>query len=523
MKRRLLTVVTALLIMLFGALAATERPAALHPSIDVEAALPNPGEPAKPHRLNIRYILDAVTTKQRCETLNGSVSSAILEKCPFCAVKALKCKTELEPIERQALSSAPIDSPSARTRKGVIVFQSKNAESAQITCLQTAEQSKTTPHPISCFAANTERPANARPPLSLMQTLPSLIALLAALSAAWLVGWLIIRYEHLHAHFSHDHTDSGPQKFHATPTPRIGGLALAAGLIAAGSIMIVSNELQYEREFGLLLLAGAPAFLGGLVEDITKRVGVSERLMLTMLSGAVAAWLLGAIIPRIDIAITDQWLMIPAIAVAFTIFAVGGVANAINIIDGYNGLAGGIAVMVLAALAGVAAQVGDALIFSAALALIGAVLGFLRWNWPRGKVFMGDGGAYLLGFLLAELSVLLVLRNPQVSPWFPVLLMIYPIFETFYSMYRRRIGAGRSPGQPDNLHLHQLIYQWITRPNECRLTHNNRVAKFLWLPLLPVVFLGAVFATSTPVMLSAAIALCVVYVYAYRVITHRHR
>ncbi len=135
-----------------------------------------------------------------------------------------------------------------------------------------------------------------------------------------------------------------------------------------------------------------------MAEDITKKVGVLTRLLLTLLAAALGAWLLGAVLDRVDVPGLDTLLRWSPLAIAFTVFVVSGVANAINIIDGYNGLAGGYAVLVLAALAWVAAQVGDPFLMTAALAMIGALLGFLVWNYPRGKIFLGDGGAYLLGF-----------------------------------------------------------------------------------------------------------------------------
>src|SRR5205807_2514414 len=240
-------------------------------------------------------------------------------------------------------------------------------------------------------------------------------------------------------------------------------------------------------QFGYLLLAGLPAFAGGISEDATKNVDVLTRLLLTMLAAAFGVWLLGAVIPRLDIPGFDALLKWAPFAIAFTMFAVGGVANSINIIDGYNGLAAGHAVIVLAALAYVSALVGDAFLFTSALAMIGALLGFLAWNYPKGKIFLGDGGAYLLGFWLAEISVLLVARHREVSPWFPMLLLVYPIFETLFSMYRRKMVQGVSPGQPDNLHMHQVIYMRLTRTqtdisDSATVTRfNNRVAPFAWL------------------------------------------
>src|SRR5205814_7697555 len=162
------------------------------------------------------------------------------------------------------------------------------------------------------------------------------------------------------------------------------------------------------------------------------------------------------------------------------------VRNSIDSIGGYNGLAAGRAVIVLAALAWVSALVGDSFLFTSALAMIGALLGFLAWHYRKGRIFLGDGGAYLLGFWLAELSVLLVVRHPEVSPWFPMLLLVYPIFETLFSMYRRKVMQGQSPGQPDRMHLHQVIYMRLTRArnvtDSASLTQlNSRVAPFGWL------------------------------------------
>jgi UDP-N-acetylmuramyl pentapeptide phosphotransferase/UDP-N-acetylglucosamine-1-phosphate transferase len=84
------------------------------------------------------------------------------------------------------------------------------------------------------------------------------------------------------------------------------------------------------------------------------------------------------------------------------------------------------------------------------------------WNFPRGVIFAGDGGAYFLGFAIATLAVLLVHRNSEVSPWFALLALWYPVWETLYSMYRRRL-RGRSPADPDGLHLHTLIYRRVMK------------------------------------------------------------
>ncbi|HEY6722286.1 MAG TPA: glycosyltransferase, partial [Burkholderiales bacterium] len=282
-------------------------------------------------------------------------------------------------------------------------------------------------------------------PVEMWQTLSGFFVLLLSGLASAFACHLIVRYEALHAHWSHDHVEAGPQKFHAQPTPRIGGFGLAVGLFISGAVLLAKEQFLSDEQFGYLLLASLPAFLGGITEDVTKNVGVLARLALTMLAAAFGVWLLGAVIPRLDVPGFDPLLKWMPFAIAFSIFAVGGVVNAINIIDGYNGLASGHAVIVLAAMAYVSARVGDGFLLTSALAMIGALLGFLFWNYPKGKIFLGDGGAYLLGFWLAELSVLIVARHPEVSPWFPMLLLVYPIFETLFSMYRRKVVLGLSP------------------------------------------------------------------------------
>ena len=124
-----------------------------------------------------------------------------------------------------------------------------------------------------------------------------------------------------------------------------------------------------------------------------------------------------------------------------------------------NGLASMCTMMMNASLAYIAWRVGDDLICGIALATVGATLGFFLWNYPRGLVFLGDGGAYLLGFIVAELGILLTARHPQVSMLAPLLLVSYPVFETLFTMYRRRFIHKRSMTQPDGSHLHTLIYR----------------------------------------------------------------
>ena len=331
----------------------------------------------------------------------------------------------------------------------------------------------------------------------------------------------VVRYSHLHAHLTADSDLSGVQKFHAVAVPRVGGIGIFLGAVLALSMRYFQNAEV--GAFGLLLIAaGLPAFLSGLVEDLTKKVGVRVRLLATVASAGLAGFFLDAWLSSVQIlGIDNLMLAYPFVAIAITCFAVGGVANAFNIIDGYNGLSATVAVIILSGITYVAFQVGDYSIMIAALAMIGALFGFLAWNYPRGLIFLGDGGAYFVGFWIAELSVLLTSRHAEVSKWFPLLLCFYPIFETLFTIYRRVIVKRVHPGMPDASHLHQLIYmrivRWSVGDEHGALTtqRNAMTSPYLWVLAALSVIPAILFWRYHLVLKAFTVLFAVTYVWIY--------
>jgi UDP-N-acetylmuramyl pentapeptide phosphotransferase/UDP-N-acetylglucosamine-1-phosphate transferase len=317
-------------------------------------------------------------------------------------------------------------------------------------------------------------------------TMPAVLALVLAFAASLGVTLMVIHSAKTHGRFSLDHDLSGPQKFHAHAVPRVGGIGIVAGLLFAVPALWVLQPAAGKMAV-VLLLCGLPAFGAGLVEDFTKKVSPRYRLLATALSAALMVWFLDAVITRTDIPGLDWVVGFGVGAALLTVFAVAGIANSVNIIDGFNGLASMCVVIMLAALAYVAFQVGDPVIGALALAGIGAVLGFFIWNFPAGLIFLGDGGAYFLGFLVAELSILLLVRNPDVSPLFPLLVCVYPVFETLFSIYRRRVLRALPPSMPDGIHLHSLIYRRVMRwavgdrGAKALTRRNSMTSPYLWL------------------------------------------
>lgn len=332
---------------------------------------------------------------------------------------------------------------------------------------------------------------------------------------------LIMRSSMRHSRLSADHDLSGPQKFHARAVPRVGGAGVMVAIVAGAAMAQVDQPIA-ARSLWMLIACTLPAFAAGITEDLTKNVSPRRRLLATAVSAGLAILLLEALITRTDIPGIDHLLRWAPFAVALTVFVITGVANAVNIIDGFNGLASMCVLMMVLALAYVSFQVGDTFVFTASLITAGAVLGFFVWNFPAGLIFLGDGGAYLLGFLLAELSILLIHRNPSVSPIFALLLCAYPIFETIFTIYRRKVVRGVATAEPDGIHLHTLIHRrlirWTLAENHerRRLTRRNSMTSpYLWLLCLSSVIPSLLWWNSTPVLAGFLLLFVVLYVWLY--------
>ena len=280
---------------------------------------------------------------------------------------------------------------------------------------------------------------------------------------AFLVAVLLIITKHLHGHLTMDGL-TGVQKMHRAPTPRVGGIALFAGVFVGW----LFGATEPSALLGAILVAGLPAFVFGLAEDITKRVSVSARLAATMASGLIGWALSGVALSRVDVPFLDPLMGNIVIGVAVTVFAVAGIANAVNIIDGFNGLASGFVALASAGITALALLVGDTALAVTSLTVSAAITGFWLMNWPFGKIFLGDGGSYFAGFALAWLSVLLVERNANATAFAALLICIHPVTEVRISVFRRRMSR-LSPGSPDARHLHTLIMRRIVAPRLRRL------------------------------------------------------
>ncbi|QWE02831.1 glycosyltransferase [Polynucleobacter sp. JS-JIR-II-b4] len=345
-------------------------------------------------------------------------------------------------------------------------------------------------------------------------------ALFVAFVLSCLLTALIVRYRFIHESFSTDNNFDGPQKFHTVAVPRIGGVAIFSALLAGALVRLLSDWPSGILMLQMLICA-LPAFLSGLIEDATKRISPLTRLSACFGSGILAYWVLHTSITTISVAWIDPILSFPIVAASLSCLMIAGLTNSYNIIDGFNGLACMVAMITLTAIGYVAFRNHDYALVFIAVTTIGSIMGFFIWNFPRGLIFLGDGGAYLIGFWIGALSILLIMRNPDVSPWFACLINIYPIFETLFSIWRKKVIKKMNPGLPDGTHLHMLIYGRIARwinPDQKNpfFSSNARTSPFLWVLSSLAVFPAALWWNNTWMLEAFSLLFCISYVYIYR-------
>jgi UDP-GlcNAc:undecaprenyl-phosphate/decaprenyl-phosphate GlcNAc-1-phosphate transferase len=241
----------------------------------------------------------------------------------------------------------------------------------------------------------------------------------------------------------------GPRKVHSIPVPRVGGLAMAAGLLLPTLMTVELTAPIRGLLLGLLVL-----LLFGVWDD---RVTLGYR---TKFAGQVLAAGLCMIVGNVHVGalmIGSATVLPESVSTLITFVFLIGITNAVNLADGLDGLAGGLVLLCLCAIALFAAMSGNITVAEMALIEAGAVLGFLRFNTHPARIFMGDSGSQMLGFSVGALALLATQGETcPLSAALPLLLLGLPIIDTLTVMLTR-IRAGRSPFSADSNHLHHRL------------------------------------------------------------------
>ena len=241
----------------------------------------------------------------------------------------------------------------------------------------------------------------------------------------------------------------GVRKVHTMPIPRVGGMAMAMGVIVAALLTV---DLQAADRW--FLAAAAILIVFGVLDD---RFDLDYRIKLIGQLLAVMIVVLGGDVRIHTIALDDRVLLPDWVSLPLTVIFLVGVTNAVNLADGLDGLAGGTTFLCLCAVALLSSVADPGSSTALALAFAGAVLGFLRFNTYPASVFMGDAGSQLLGFTIGVLSIRATQSaSSEISAAIPILLLAVPILDTL-SVMVQRLSEGRSPFSADKNHIHHKL------------------------------------------------------------------
>ena len=240
-----------------------------------------------------------------------------------------------------------------------------------------------------------------------------------------------------------------PRKVHVTPVPRVGGWGSVIGGLVPVLLSFGLDPLLQSFVFGAVVL-----FVFGVWDDAME-LGHWTKFVGQILAVAAVVFYGDLYVMRLPFVDAD-WLS-PVAGQCFTMFALIGAINAINHSDGLDGLAAGESLLTLIAMAVLAYVVGDALAVGISLAMIGGILGFLRYNSHPARVFMGDSGSQVLGFTLGFLVVYLTqVAHTALSAALPLLLLGLPIADILAVLYQR-IRAGGSWFKATRNHVHHRL------------------------------------------------------------------
>jgi UDP-GlcNAc:undecaprenyl-phosphate/decaprenyl-phosphate GlcNAc-1-phosphate transferase len=277
------------------------------------------------------------------------------------------------------------------------------------------------------------------------------------------------------------------QRIHLNETPRLGGLIF---ILSLASLVVFSNTNESIQLLKIILICLIPIIFMGIKEDLFHNVEPAIRLLALLFVGWLfRAQFLGPLPILTDIPFIGKLLLLQGGISIFYILSMVAIANGMNLIDGVNGLCGAVALSILSALLFLSYKTSDITMLALIFSVILLIIPFMLMNYPYGRIFLGDLGAYSLGLILSMLTIILFGRHPEISPWGALLILIYPATEVVFSLLRR-IFRGVSIYHADTAHLHLKLFHFFRPQPQYKKLANALVTPTLsglWLlPLLAI-------------------------------------
>ncbi len=484
---------------------------------------------------NLELVLQQQSSRAECFKFISKISKQITKSCDSCEIAKNSCTPLLGKKYQKVRGNQALEEYSVRFVNGDMLIKSRDNSSAKVICDQAATAGFGICYhpgrlrgPYNRVANSEKRADDILTFLSSTTTNQDLlnrsvpvfrwVEIICGFFLSLLMTFLTLKTQKFHFRFTGD-SIQGVQKIHLKEVSRVGGLSIYLAFLVVMVINHSSDFFGSKFDLGMkLALASLPALTFGLAEDIFKNVGVSARLLATMCSAILAWWLTGVSLNSYDLWVVDKMIIYLPVSVFLMAVAVSGVANAFNIIDGCNGFSSGTAIICLIGLGTLSYIVGDYDLVRLTCLLIGVLLGFFLFNFPHGKIFMGDGGAYFIGFSVAWLAVLLPSRNLSVSPWASLLVCSYPVIETIFSMCRRLLSRAML-GKPDQGHLHNQINKFSSNISFTKFLDNEKQNSMVLVFLLPMLILPVLVSIfnfqNSNVLKILFLAYCGLYCFVY--------
>ena len=302
------------------------------------------------------------------------------------------------------------------------------------------------------------------------------------------------------------------QSAHSRPTLRLVGIACFLTILFGSFSADISASILFN-----LIIAGAPLFIIGLIEDFGIHMSPKKRMAAIASSVICAMYLFDISITQVGVPGLDLILSVHAIAVLFMIFAVSGVVNAFNLIDGINGLASFTAATVALSLSVISIGLGHSDLQHVSVLVMLTAAGFFAVNYPFDRLFLGDAGAYFLGFVLVVIALLLYQRQPEISAFAILLIFFWPVADTCLAIWRRTM-LSTPHDRPDRLHFHQLVMRFLEIRMFGRNTRerSNPVATLILMPcILAPQIAGVVLISNHLGAIIAVFAFSAIFVMSY--------
>ena len=310
----------------------------------------------------------------------------------------------------------------------------------------------------------------------------------------------------------------GPQIIHEGDVSRLGGLSI----FIAMAIFCVFNSFQEKNFILLYFIISIPIFVIGIFEDITQLVSPIFRLMGSAISAILFIKIFDILITSIGINSLNFLLNYNIISIFFTLLCVIFLTQAFNIIDGLNGLSLITAILSFLSVGIISYGIEDFEILNISFYLIFIILGVLIFNFPFGKIFIGDSGAYIIGLYVAVSLILLAERNTDLPALIVVQIIIYPSYELIRSFVRRLLQNKNSILKPDHKHLHSILYinNKLTYPFNALKVNIFTSLQIIFIQIINFIYLVN-FYDNKNMIIAGIITFIIIYELLYNIFNHK--